>query len=165
MDKIIMTMGERITESRKKCGLTQQALADKIDGMTVQMINSYERNKQTPSMKNIIKISEVLNVSLDYLCKGEKKDVALTVEPYTLKTFGDIIMTFAILDNTDIFKLEVCSENMHHTVSLKTHHEAIYQISKDYKTLREAKGLIGEQRFFDSLKELIEKYSADIFSI
>ena len=56
-----MTMGERITESRKKCGLTQQALADKIDGMTVQMINSYERNKQTPSMKNIIKTLVIIS--------------------------------------------------------------------------------------------------------
>ena len=161
MDKKIMTMGESITQSRKKCGLTQQALADKIDGMTVQMINSYERNKQTPSMKNIIKISEALSVSLDYLCKGEKKDVSLTVEPYVLQTFGDILMTFAILDHTDYFKLELSSENMLHTVALKTHNEDIYQICKDYKKLREAKELMGEQRFFDSLKELIEKYSLE----
>lgn len=32
---------------------------------------------------------------------------------------------------------------------------------KDYKKLREAKELMGEQRFFDSLKELIEKYSLE----
>ena len=76
MDKNELSIiGKRIKEIREKNSLTQQQLADKIDGVTVQMVCGYEKGKQTPSLKNLIKISEILNVSLDYLCLGRNEEV------------------------------------------------------------------------------------------
>ena len=66
MDKL--TMGDRIRESRKKRGLTQEALAEKID-ITLEYISQIERGLKIPSMQVFIKLVEALDVSSDYLLR------------------------------------------------------------------------------------------------
>lgn len=62
-----MTVGERIKELREKCGISQVALADKID-VSKQSLYKYENNIITniPSDK-IEKIAEITNVSPAYI--------------------------------------------------------------------------------------------------
>ena len=164
MEEKNMTIGKRIAECRKKYSLTQQALADKIDGITVQMINAYERDKQIPSMKNLIKISEVLNASLDYLCKGkiENKSESFILEEYGTTNFGAAMKAFAIIDNTGFFKLRLSSNSpTQKSVVLESNNLNVYELCEGYKKLRDAREYMGEQRFIDSLNDLIEKYTID----
>lgn len=61
-----MTLGERIQETRKKAGMKQSDLAEKL-GVAVITIGQYERGKREPSLNQLLRISEELNVSLPYL--------------------------------------------------------------------------------------------------
>lgn len=56
-----MTFGERIKEARKRAGLTQAELAERI-GTTMQNISQYERSIRSPRIGTIKKIAEALNV-------------------------------------------------------------------------------------------------------
>lgn len=66
MDRL--TMGDRIKEIRKKRGLTQEQLAEKVD-ITLEYISQIERGLKIPSMQVFIKLVEVLDVSADYLLR------------------------------------------------------------------------------------------------
>lgn len=58
--------GDRLKELRCERRLTQQQLAKelKVSGNTV---HSWETDKQEPSMTTLLKLSEIFNVSLDFL--------------------------------------------------------------------------------------------------
>ncbi|MBP3590906.1 MAG: helix-turn-helix transcriptional regulator [Clostridia bacterium] len=66
MDKL--TMGDRVQDTRKNRGLTQEQLAEKVD-ITVEYMSQIERGLKTPSMQVFIKLVEVLDVSADYLLR------------------------------------------------------------------------------------------------
>ena len=66
MDKL--TMGDRIKNARKKLGLTQEALAEKVD-VTLYYMGEIERGVKTPSLDLFIRLVEVLDVSADYLLR------------------------------------------------------------------------------------------------
>ena len=63
-----LTMGDRIKEARKNCGLTQEQLAESLD-VSVEFIGQIERGQKLPGMQVFIKLIEVLNVSADYLLR------------------------------------------------------------------------------------------------
>jgi len=58
--------GERLSVLRKQKGLTQSQLAQKV-GLSVEMINYYERRCPNPSASFIEKTAKVLAVSTDEL--------------------------------------------------------------------------------------------------
>ena len=66
MDKL--TMGDRIREARKKVGLTQDQLSEKLD-VSLAYISEIERGLKMPSMQLFIKLVEILDVSADYLLR------------------------------------------------------------------------------------------------
>lgn len=68
MDKV--EMGSRIKEARIKCNLTQEQLAEKVDKGTTY-ISDIERGAKSPSLGLFIKIINILNVSSDYILRGE----------------------------------------------------------------------------------------------
>ncbi len=59
-------IGENIKAARKAKGLTQRALAEKL-GIAFQNLSVWENGKGSPSAKYLMKLSEVLNISLDQL--------------------------------------------------------------------------------------------------
>lgn len=61
-----MQSGEKIKLVRKRSGLTQQDLADRI-GVTTAMIGQWERGGRVPSAKTIERLSGALNVPADEL--------------------------------------------------------------------------------------------------
>jgi len=63
-----LTMGDRIKEVRKRCGLTQEQLAERLD-ISVEFVGQIERGLKVPSMQVFIKIIEALNVSADYILR------------------------------------------------------------------------------------------------
>ena len=56
----------RIKSLREEYGMTQQELADKIDGAK-STIAMYEKGDRKPSMEVLIKLSEIFDCSIDYL--------------------------------------------------------------------------------------------------
>ena len=70
-----MGFSERLKELRKQASLTQVELAGKI-GIGQSSYADWERGKKKPTQDNLIKIAQVLNVSVDYLVGNseEKSD-------------------------------------------------------------------------------------------
>lgn len=62
-------MGERIKQARVKCGYTQLQLSEKIF-VSESYIALIELGSRNPSMDVLVKIAEVIGVTLDYLVFG-----------------------------------------------------------------------------------------------
>ena len=77
----LQEIGQRIMERRKKLGLTQEALAERGE-VTTQFVSYAESGKRAMRPENLMKISEALGVSADYLLTGEvvDKDLLLISE-------------------------------------------------------------------------------------
>ena len=52
-------------------GLTQEQLADKMD-VSIQMVSNLERGNKSIRIENLIKLSEILNISTDYILTGKE---------------------------------------------------------------------------------------------
>ena len=61
-----MILAEKITEERKKNGWSQEELADKL-GVSRQAVSKWESAGSIPELQKIIQLSELFNVSTDYL--------------------------------------------------------------------------------------------------
>ena len=70
MDTLLEDMGNRLMERRKQKRLTQEELAEKAN-VTSQMISTAELGKKAMRPENIIKLCAVLEISTDYLLRGE----------------------------------------------------------------------------------------------
>jgi transcriptional regulator with XRE-family HTH domain len=64
------TVGDRIRERRTKLGWTQDDLASKA-GLSKGFLSDVENNKRNVGADSLLDLAEALNVSLDYLMKGE----------------------------------------------------------------------------------------------
>jgi Zn-dependent peptidase ImmA (M78 family) len=59
--------GTRLASARKMAGMSLQQLSDKLDNMvTKQSLNKYEQDMMKPDSELLIKIANVLNVTIDY---------------------------------------------------------------------------------------------------
>ena len=65
-------MGLRLKERRKEMRMTQEQLSDQLN-ISIKHYSEVERGLTGLSVENIIKISNILHVSIDYLLKGEIK--------------------------------------------------------------------------------------------
>lgn len=61
-----MEFSERLKTLRKEAGLTQVDVASKL-GISQPAYASWERGVKKPTQENLVKIAQVLNVSIDYL--------------------------------------------------------------------------------------------------
>lgn len=57
---------ERLKELRLKKGLTQTELGEKV-GVKQNTFTNWEKDKREPSFENLIKLADLLEVSLDWL--------------------------------------------------------------------------------------------------
>jgi len=76
-----MEFSERLKELRKQAHLTQVELASKL-GIVQSSYADWERGKKKPTQDNLVKIAQVLNVSVDYLVGNseEKADELDNIE-------------------------------------------------------------------------------------
>jgi len=61
-----MSFGNRLLEARKKKGISQEELAERLNTRG-PVIGRYERDEMKPSIEVAAKISDILEVSLDWL--------------------------------------------------------------------------------------------------
>ena len=69
-----MKLGEKIFELRKKCGLSQEQLGEKIN-VTRQTISNWELGETSPNPEQLKLISKELNVSIDELLNNDIQSV------------------------------------------------------------------------------------------
>lgn len=67
-----MSLGEMIYKLRTEKNLSQGDLAEKLN-VSRQSISKWENNSAVPDLDKIIKLSDIFEVSLDELVKGEEK--------------------------------------------------------------------------------------------
>ncbi|MDD6057381.1 MAG: helix-turn-helix transcriptional regulator [Clostridiales bacterium] len=68
-----MNLGEKIYKLRKEKGLSQEALAELV-GTTRQAISKWENNQGYPETEKLLLLSNVFEVSIDFLLKDEKTE-------------------------------------------------------------------------------------------
>lgn len=68
---IIMSLGEKLLDLRKKAGLSQEEVAEKV-GVSRQTVSKWETNQTVPELIKVKLLSELYNVSYDYLISEHK---------------------------------------------------------------------------------------------
>ena len=102
----LQEIGNRIMNRRKKLGLTQEALAEKGE-VTTQFVSYAEAGKRAMRPENLMKISDALGVSADYLLTGDviDKDLFLISEKLQKLTPEQLRLVEDLIDAcTDYFK-------------------------------------------------------------
>ena len=76
-----MNFGEKLTNYRKKAGLSQEALGEKLN-VTRQTVSKWELGQTAPGMDDLSRMSELFNVSVDELTNDSEitTNVNTTIE-------------------------------------------------------------------------------------
>ena len=69
-----MDIGKRISDLRKKQGMTQEQLAEKL-GTTRQAVSKWEADKSFPDIDYVVRMGDIFQVSMDYLLLGKENEV------------------------------------------------------------------------------------------
>lgn len=70
------SVGDRIREIREEMGMKQDVLAERA-GLSKGFLSDVENNKRNVGSQNLLKISNVLGASVDYLLRGETSDAGV----------------------------------------------------------------------------------------
>lgn len=83
-----MTLGEKIKDARKQCGLSQEQLAEKM-AVSRSAVAKWENGNGLPDVENLKMLAALLNVSIDYLLDdGEAITGTVIREAYNLVDYG-----------------------------------------------------------------------------
>lgn len=74
-----MSIGQRIKVLRKKKGITQLDLANKLF-VTDKTISSWESNRTEPGLELLVKLSDLLDCSVGYLIYGDNPKSVVETE-------------------------------------------------------------------------------------
>ena len=166
-----MTLGEKIFKLRKKCGLSQEELGEKIN-VTRQTISNWELNETTPNTEQLKKISKEFHISIDELLDNDLKNIIVEKVSNTEKLsktsinllkviivaivtilvlFLILLITRSIVKNKD--RGNLLEEYIHCSIYGEEHSFGI----KYYELTGEAIEFGGDSYFSDILE--LEKYS------
>ena len=76
----MMILADKIIDLRKKCGWSQEELAEKLN-VSRQAVSKWESAQSIPDLERVIAMSQLFSVSTDYLLKEEME----TSAPQTMK--------------------------------------------------------------------------------
>lgn len=105
-EEFLKEVGQRITDRRKRLGLTQEALAEMAD-VTTQFVSYAESGKRAMRPENLMKIASALGVSTDYLLTGEiiDKDISIISEKMKNLSSSQVRIIERIIDEcNNLFK-------------------------------------------------------------
>ena len=68
---IYESIGQRITSERKKMNITREKFAELLE-LSAYYIGQIERGARKMSFDTLVKVSDCLHVSIDYLIRGEE---------------------------------------------------------------------------------------------
>ncbi len=81
-----MTLGEKLRAARKRAGLTQEQLSNKLL-VSRQAVTKWESDRVLPDEENLKQLSRLLGVSVDYLLQEDGMEVPVLREPIDLKDY------------------------------------------------------------------------------
>ncbi|MBR6567897.1 MAG: helix-turn-helix transcriptional regulator [Clostridia bacterium] len=96
---MIYDVADKIRKLREQNGITQTELAQKLN-ITRSSVNAWEMGISAPSTQNIIELSEIFNVSTDYLL-GVNKTASISVSGLSDKDIELLHSIVAHLKNKD----------------------------------------------------------------
>lgn len=67
-----MSLGERIKEQRKSCGMSQEKVAELV-GVSRQAVTKWETGQSAPSTENLFKLAEIFGTTVDILLASDKE--------------------------------------------------------------------------------------------
>ena len=109
-----MTLGQNILKFRKKNGLSQEQLGEKID-VTRQTISNWELDETAPNPEQLKLLSKTLNVSVDELIDNDLQNVILSKVKITekqtksiKKILKGILLGFIVFLIIDIITFIIC---------------------------------------------------------
>ncbi len=69
-----MSIGNRISELRKKHNYSQEYVAEQLD-VSRQAVSKWEQDRSSPDTKNLVALAELFSVSVEYLATGKAVDM------------------------------------------------------------------------------------------
>jgi len=136
-----MKLGEKIFELRKKSGLSQEQLGEKIN-VTRQTISNWELGETSPNPEQLKLISKELNVSIDELLDNDIQSVLVEKVSNTeklaglvlkvLKCLGIAFIVFLIIDIVSLILFTYVKSNKG-GVDVNMTHEVELQCSIEEK--------------------------------
>ena len=99
---MIMEIGKKIMDLRKKNGLSQEELAEKV-GVARQTISKWELGETSPDLKQSKELSKIFKVSLDELTDNDIKDILVEKTSNTEKLAGLILKLLKFVPKSFIF--------------------------------------------------------------
>ena len=75
-----MTFGEKLQDLRRKAGLSQDSLAEKLD-VSRQAVSKWERDEAMPETEKLLRIAQLFNASLDELLLDQEPQKAPEPQP------------------------------------------------------------------------------------
>lgn len=107
MDNFQIDMGLRMKNVRKKLHLTQEDMAERL-GVSVKHYSGIERGVAGVSLETLVNVSNILNVSLDYLVKGDEMS-----NEYIPSRLSELYLRYPIEKRTELIKLLELIEQLH----------------------------------------------------
>ena len=89
-------LGKVLKDLRKNANMTQKELAKEL-GISKSVISGYEQAARLPSTSMLLKIANVFNVSVDYLCGIEQERRMLDISDLTDKDIEFLRTTLRFL--------------------------------------------------------------------
>ena len=97
-----MSIAERLQELRKQSGYSLEQVAELL-GLSRQAISKWESGQGKPEIDNIVKLTEIYNVSADYILLGtEKVSVPVPEKKELSREYKKAIGIIAIIAATAI---------------------------------------------------------------
>lgn len=91
-----MEIGKQIKKYRSEQGLSQDELADKVY-VTRQTISNWENNRNYPDIRSLVLLSNVFDISLDILIKGDLEQMKDEIKTEDIYKFRRNSRIYAIL--------------------------------------------------------------------
>ncbi|UQW81385.1 helix-turn-helix domain-containing protein [Staphylococcus edaphicus] len=116
-----MKFHSKLKEERKKLNLSQDELAQKLN-ISRQSISKWEREKGYPNIETLIELSEIFNITVDELLKGDDflkdkiiKDSKKLKHPI-LFNFGELLGLLGLILLITTFLLKAISLIANHEI-------------------------------------------------
>lgn len=90
-----MEIGNKIKNYRESINLSQEELADKVY-VSRQTVSNWENNKSYPDINSLKLLSNIFDVSLDDLVKGDIEKMKRKVEESDIKKINSLSIIYSI---------------------------------------------------------------------
>ena len=122
-----MTFAEKLKNSRKAAGMSQEALAEKL-GVSRQAVTKWETDRGIPDIENMIVISNLFGITVDELLSQEKETTIRKGYLYESRTEYDI-------DGNKRFDMRLGGANLLRVIGTDGEKVMLHLASNDIPTL------------------------------